>query len=196
MPDRRNAQGHTLVELTVGLAIVGVAMLLGVSALGSAADGSHRAGSDQEALEAAARAADAIARELKDAAGGTIVFSSTTPDQITFRKMIGYDPTLPNEADRRLLSAAITLRRTPLAMAGQPGLWLIERVQAGASTARLAGYIADRDLATPTAPGLNFAVTRASGLTLVRIAVTAAVPGARDGPARARRVVAVDVEVD
>src|SRR5207237_1427513 len=66
---------------------------------------------DQDAERIAGALLDAIARELQDAQGSTIAFSPATPDAITFRRMVGYDPYAATDAGKRVLSQPITLRR-------------------------------------------------------------------------------------
>lgn len=193
----RAERGHTLVEVAVSAAILSAVAVISVGLIARGLDAQRQAIAAENANRTAGRLVEAIVRELKDAAGDTVVFSSATPDRITFQRMIGYDPTQANPADRRLLSQPITLRRTPMTVPGATGLYALERLESGRPTVKLGGYLASTDPDAPALPGLRFDVTSSLGNKVIDVVVTTSfTAGLASGPIRARRETTVTIEVD
>lgn len=188
-------RGHTLVEAVIVTGLLSVVGLMSTSLLVSGTDAYKGLLADQDADRIAGELLDAIAREIKDAQGSTVVFSAAQPDTITFRRMIGYDPTGRTDAEKRILSAPITLRRVPFTTEGGVALYAVERAEGGGTTTRIAAYVDAQDLDAPTAPGLTFAVTSFTGYPLITASATVSVGAGRTGRTRLKRSVHIGLEV-
>ncbi len=189
-------RGHTLIELVVAAAILSSIAIISTSLIAGGLDANRRAMAEQNANRTAGAVLESVVRELKDAAAATVEFDPANPDRLTFRRMRGYDPAIPDIASRRLLSGRITYRRTAFAVPGASGLYAAERVEEGGTTSRLGGFLADRDPQATDLPGFRFDVMNTLGAKFVHVVVVASVPSGRAGdPAVARREATVSIEV-
>jgi hypothetical protein len=133
------ARGHTLVELAVAASITLCAMMLGTGMFVNGLKGWRSDADSWTAMVGANRAVEAIARELRDASYSTVVLTSTQPDRITFQRCRGYNATASTDADKRMLTPAITYRKT--AVPGKPGEFCVERVEGTGDPVRVAPYV-------------------------------------------------------
>lgn len=190
-------RGFTLIEVSLSGALLALVCVGFMGLLVHGLGVYQQSIAEETAVRGASQVIDAVLRELKDATASSIVYSATTPDRITFQRMVGYDPLGASDAARRILTPAITFARAPMAAAGlADGTYQVVRSQAGAPTSRVGGSIAASDPTVPALPGFRFDVVRAGATALVTVTVAVSVPGGKLGATVVRRSSSVALEVD
>lgn len=176
---RAGQRGFTIVEVAVATGLLAMLAVGAASTLVAGADACERTITHRDAHRAAWHAVETVASELRTAAPDSVVVSAARPDELTFRRVVGYDPSAPAVELRRLVSEPITYARVPLG-ARHPDLHAIERRQTGVRPARIAGLVAAQDEVVPAMPGFHVALRTEDETTFVDIAVTVAVQGRRE----------------
>jgi hypothetical protein len=118
-----------MIELVLATSVLSVVAIISLSSLTSLGKASNRGVGEQEVARIGGRLLDQIARELRYADAGTLLYSPLEPDRITFQEVLAYeaDPTTDGSV---ILSRPVTLRRVLLA--GSTSRFGVERSEANA----------------------------------------------------------------